>query len=98
MNGRTVVVIEDDDNIAELLELCLGQAGYRVARSVTGEEGQAPVRSHCPALAIVDIGLPGGIDGLEVCGRLRAANHLPVLMLTARGEKTDRWDWPSCSS
>ncbi|MGH9116821.1 MAG: response regulator transcription factor [Acidimicrobiales bacterium] len=90
MDGRTIVVIEDDDSIAELLELYLGQAGYRVARSATGEEGLTLVGRRHPVLAIVDIGLPGGIDGFEVCRRLRATNHLPVLLLTARGDETDR--------
>ena len=90
MDGRTIVVIEDDDSIAELLELYLGQAGFRVARSATGEEGLTLVRRHRPELAIVDIGLPGGMDGFDVCRRLQATNHLPVLLLTARGDETDR--------
>jgi DNA-binding response OmpR family regulator len=86
----TVVVIEDDDNIAELLDLYLAQAGYRVARATTGEAGLDLVASRQPALAVVDIGLPGGIDGFEVCRRMRAAGSTPVLMLTARGDETDR--------
>jgi DNA-binding response OmpR family regulator len=90
MEGRTVVVIEDDDHIAELLDLYLGQAGFRVARATTGSEGLALLATGRPALAIVDIGLPGDIDGLEVCRRVRAGSGVPVLLLTARGDETDR--------
>jgi DNA-binding response OmpR family regulator len=87
---RTVVVVEDDDHIAELLELYLGQAGFRVAWARTGPAGLELVSRHDPAIAIVDIGLPGGMDGFEVCRRLRASGALPVLVLTARGDETDR--------
>jgi DNA-binding response OmpR family regulator len=100
MEGRTVAVIEDDDHIAELLQLYLGQAGFEVARASTGHEGLALLAGHGtgrggqatarPALAIVDIGLPGEIDGLEVCRRVRAGSGMPVVLLTARGDETDR--------
>jgi DNA-binding response OmpR family regulator len=90
MDGRTVVVVEDDDHIAELLDLYLDQAGFRVERAATGAQGLDLAAEHRPALAIVDIGLPGGIDGFEVCRRLRAAGDLPLVMLTARGDETDR--------
>jgi DNA-binding response OmpR family regulator len=90
MEGRTVVVVEDDDHIAELLELYLARAGFRVARAATGTGGLALVAEHRPAIAVVDIGLPDGIDGFEVCRRLRADSSVPVLMLTARGDETDR--------
>jgi DNA-binding response OmpR family regulator len=90
MDAATIVVIEDDDNIADLLDLYLAQAGYKVSRATTGEDGLALVASLHPALAVVDIGLPGGIDGLEVCRRMRANGSVPVLMLSARGHETDR--------
>jgi DNA-binding response OmpR family regulator len=98
MEGRTVVVVEDDDHIAELLDLYLGRAGFQVARATTGSEGLALLAgasatagaSTRPALAVVDIGLPGDIDGLEVCRRVRAGSGIPVLLLTARGDETDR--------
>jgi two-component system alkaline phosphatase synthesis response regulator PhoP len=88
--GRTVVVVEDDDHIAELLDLYLDQAGFQVARANTGAGALALAAEHRPSIAIIDIGLPGEIDGFEVCRRLRAASDLPVLMLTARGDETDR--------
>ncbi|HMG40636.1 MAG TPA: response regulator transcription factor [Acidimicrobiales bacterium] len=90
MERKTVVVVEDDDNIADLLDLYLDQAGYDVARAANGADGLALVAEREPAIAIVDIGLPGGIDGLEVCRRMRRDGSVPVLMLSARGEETDR--------
>jgi DNA-binding response OmpR family regulator len=90
MEGRTVVVVEDDDHIADLVGLYLGRAGFALARATGAEEGLALVAEHRPALAIVDIGLPGGVDGLELCRRLRDENGLPIVILTARGDETDR--------
>jgi DNA-binding response OmpR family regulator len=90
MGGRTVVVVEDDDHIAELLDLYLGRAGFRMVRASTGSDGLALVAAEQPAMVVVDVGLPGGIDGLDVCRRLRAEDTVPVLILTARGDETDR--------
>jgi DNA-binding response OmpR family regulator len=90
MEGRTVVVVEDDDHIAELLDLYLDQAGFRTARATNGPDGLALVAEHQPALVVLDIGLPGGLDGFEVCRRLRTTSSVPVLVLTARGDETDR--------
>jgi DNA-binding response OmpR family regulator len=90
MARRTVIVVEDDDQIAELLALYLGQAGFEVVRAGDGYGGLRLAAEHEPLLVIVDIGLPGGIDGLEVCRRLRAESDVPVLVLTARGDEADR--------
>jgi DNA-binding response OmpR family regulator len=90
MPSRVVVVVEDDDRIAELLALYLGQAGFRVERARDGHAGLAHAADHGPALVVVDIGLPGSIDGLEVCRRLRAAGDVPIVVLTARGDEADR--------
>ena len=86
----TIVVVEDDHNIADLLELYLRREGYRVVQAETGADGLAAVRDQRPRLVVLDIGLPGGVDGLEVCRRLRAESHVPVLMLTARDGEIDR--------
>ena len=86
----TIVVVEDDHNIADLLELYLRREGYRVVQAETGEEGLAVVRVQRPRLVVLDIGLPGGVDGLEVCRRLRSTTDVPVIMLTARDEEVDR--------
>jgi DNA-binding response OmpR family regulator len=89
MAEQTVVVIEDDANIADLLDLYLREAGYRVLLASSGERGLELVGERRPALAIIDIGLPG-IDGFEVCRRIRDGNELPILFLTARDGEIDR--------
>ena len=86
---QTIVVVEDDVHIADLLDIYLREAGYRVLLAHDGERGLDLVNTHRPALAILDIGLPG-IDGLEVCRRIRATSRLPVLFLTARDSEIDR--------
>jgi DNA-binding response OmpR family regulator len=86
---QTVVIVEDDPSIADLVELYLRQAGYRVLQAPTGERGLELVQTHQPDLVVLDIGLPG-IDGLEVCRRLRATTSVPVLFLTARDGEVDR--------
>jgi DNA-binding response OmpR family regulator len=86
---QTVVVVEDDPAIADLLDLYLRQAGYRVLQAPSGERGLELVAQHRPVLMVLDIGLPG-IDGLEVCRRLRLESTLPILFLTARDGEIDR--------
>jgi DNA-binding response OmpR family regulator len=86
---QTVVVVEDDPAIADLLDLYLRQAGYRVLQAPSGERGLELVVQHRPVLMVLDIGLPG-IDGLEVCRRIRVDNTLPILFLTARDGEIDR--------
>ncbi|MDQ3978308.1 MAG: response regulator transcription factor [Actinomycetota bacterium] len=87
----TIVVIEDDRNIADLVELYLRQDGFRVVQAEDGEKGIAAVRNQRPRLVVLDVGLPGRTDGLDVCRRLRADdNSVPILMLTARDGEVDR--------
>jgi DNA-binding response OmpR family regulator len=86
---QTVVVVEDDPAIADLLDLYLRQAGYRVLQAPSGERGLELVTQHRPVLMVLDIGLPG-IDGLEVCRRIRVDSTLPILFLTARDGEIDR--------
>ena len=89
MAEQTVVIVEDDPSISDLVDLYLRQAGFRVLQAPNGERGLELVHQHHPALVILDIGLPG-IDGLEVCRRLRATTSVPVLFLTARDGELDR--------
>ena len=86
----TIVVVEDDHNIADLVELYLRREGFRVVQAGDGERGIDAVRDHRPRLVVLDVGLPGGMDGLEVCRRLRSAGSVPVLLLTARDGEIDR--------
>ena len=87
----TIVVIEDDRNIADLVELYLRQDGFRVVQAEDAEKGLAAVRDQRPRLVVLDVGLPGGTDGLDVCRLLRAdGNPVPILVLTARDGEVDR--------
>lgn len=86
---RSLVVVEDDANIADLLDLYLRQAGFRVLQASTGTRGLELVQQHRPALVLLDVGLPD-IDGFEVCRQLRTRSNVPVLFLTARDGELDR--------
>ena len=86
----TIVVVEDDTNIADLVDMYLRGEGFRVIQAGTGEAGLAAIERERPRMAILDVSLPGGMDGLEVCRRVRANRSLPVLMLTARDSEVDR--------
>jgi DNA-binding response OmpR family regulator len=88
--GDTIVVVEDDNNIADLLALYLGREGFRVLLASDGDAGLGLVTRERPALVIVDIGLPGAHDGFGVCRRIRANGDVPVMMLTARDDEVDR--------
>jgi DNA-binding response OmpR family regulator len=87
---RVVVVVEDDPNIADLVDLYLRQAGFRVYQAADGETGLVLVARHDPVLVVLDVGLPGPVDGFGVCRQLRAAGDRPVIMLTARDSEVDR--------
>ena len=86
-----VVVIEDDRHISDLVAMYLRRDGFRVVQADDAERGLAAVEHESPCLAIVDIGLPGALDGLDVCKRLVAATPpVPVLILSARDDEVDR--------
>jgi DNA-binding response OmpR family regulator len=88
---RTIVVVEDDRNIADLVELYLRQEGFRVVQAEDGPKAIEAVRNQRPQLVVLDVGLPGDMDGLDVCRRLRKdGNNVPILMLTARDGEIDR--------
>jgi DNA-binding response OmpR family regulator len=89
MDKGTVLVVEDEANIADLVDLYLSRDGYRVLKQGTGEGGLAALRDHRPRLVVLDVGLPD-IDGLEVCRRIRATSTVPVIFLTARADEVDR--------
>jgi DNA-binding response OmpR family regulator len=89
MERGTVLVVDDEPNIADLIELYLSREGFRVVKATTGEGGVQAVTEHRPRLVVLDVGLPD-IDGLEVCRRLRATSTIPVIFLTARDSEVDR--------
>src|SRR5437868_1384193 len=89
MERGTILVVDDELNIAELIELYLTREGFRVVKAATGEDGVRAVAEHRPRLVVLDVGLPD-IDGLEVCRRLRRTSTIPVIFLTARDGEVDR--------
>jgi DNA-binding response OmpR family regulator len=85
----TIVVVDDEPNIADLVDMYLARDGFRVLKAPSGEAGLQAVKDHRPRLVVLDVGLPD-IDGLEVCKRLRATSQVPVIFLTARDSEVDR--------
>ncbi|SMC96847.1 DNA-binding response regulator, OmpR family, contains REC and winged-helix (wHTH) domain [Lentzea albidocapillata] len=83
-----ILLIEDDPLVRRGLELALSRHGHDVRTADTGEDGLREFRSSTPDLVVLDLMLPG-IDGFEVCRRIRAQGEVPVIMLTARGDDFD---------
>ncbi|MEN6336803.1 MAG: response regulator transcription factor [Phycisphaerales bacterium] len=91
MSKASILVVDDEEDIRELVQLNLDREGYRVLTCESGEQALAVARSKTPDLIVLDLMLPG-IDGLEVCKRLKAdagLGQIPVVMLTAKGEESD---------
>ncbi|NBE54270.1 response regulator transcription factor [Streptomyces boluensis] len=86
--GR-VLVVDDDPTVAEVVAGYLDRAGYAVDRAADGPTALARAAARRPDLVVLDLMLPG-MDGLEVCRRLREQGPVPVVMLTARGDEDDR--------
>lgn len=87
-SGR-VLVVEDDASIADVLRRTLRQEGHDVRSSEDGVDALRAAEEFVPDLVILDLGLPG-LDGVEVCRRLRAESDVPILILTARADLDDR--------
>jgi two-component system OmpR family response regulator len=87
--GDHILVVDDDAQIRELLHDYLARNGYRVTVAGNGRQLRTALAASRPDLVILDLMLPGE-DGLALCRDLRAASSLPIIMLTARGEETDR--------
>ncbi len=91
MAHESILAVEDDEDILELLKYNLAKEGYRVTAVTSGEEGLQLARSAAPDLILLDLMLPG-MDGLEVCRRLKLdakTRQVPIIMLTAKGEEAD---------
>ncbi|MGV9251422.1 response regulator transcription factor [Streptomyces sp. NPDC003697] len=84
-----VLVVDDDPTVSEVVAGYLDRAGYLVDRADDGPAALERARAHRPDLVVLDLMLPG-MDGLEVCRRLRGGGPVPVIMLTARGDEEDR--------
>ena len=87
---QVVVVVEDDPSIADLVDTYLRRDGFRVYQAPDGETALKTIKDRQPKLLILDLGLPGLIDGIEVCRQVRACSDIPIIMLTARDDELDR--------
>ncbi len=85
-----IVIVEDDPNIADLVELYLRRDGYRPYQAETGERALEVIAERRPRLILLDVGLPGELDGLDVCRTVRADSDVPIVFLTARDDEVDR--------
>ncbi|MCX5636110.1 MAG: response regulator [Planctomycetota bacterium] len=91
MDKSTILVVDDEEDIVELVELNIAREGYRVLACGTGEQALQIAHSKLPDLIILDLMLPG-IDGLEVCRRLKndpKTEQIPIVILSAKGEEAD---------
>src|ERR1051325_10186463 len=89
---RSVVIVEDDDDISDTIKYNLEREGFRVRTAATGEEALSVIFDRPPSLVLLDLNLPQ-MSGFELCRRLRgeaATARLPVLMLTARTDESDK--------
>lgn len=92
MNKGRVLVVDDEDVIRELIVFNLQQQGFETIEAADGQEALKQVEGEHPDLIILDLMLPK-MDGLEVCQKIRYSKehaHIPIIMLTARGEEVDR--------
>jgi two-component system phosphate regulon response regulator PhoB len=91
-SGRKILIIEDENDVADLLTLTLRKAGFRISTSPDGASGLQSARDDKPDFVILDLMLPK-MSGLEVCRILKSdttSSHIPILMLTAKAEEIDR--------
>jgi two-component system alkaline phosphatase synthesis response regulator PhoP len=87
--SKKILVVDDEPEIVKLVRAYLEQAGFSVVTAAEGQEALAVFRHEYPNLVILDLNLPG-MDGLDVCRALRRTSDVPIIMLTARIEETDR--------
>src|SRR5438270_9022250 len=85
----TILVVDDEPIVREVVVRYLERDGFRTLEAASGDEAQRLLERHPPSLVVLDVMLPG-IDGLELCRWIRSQSDLPIVMLTARGEETDR--------
>lgn len=88
-SAARILVVEDEPVVAEVVERYLRRDGHQVRRVARGDEALVTFDEFAPELVVLDIMLPG-VDGLEVCRRIRQRSNVPVIMLTARGEEVDK--------
>jgi DNA-binding response OmpR family regulator len=87
--AETILIIDDEQRIVDLARMYLEQEGYTVESSTDGLSGYQRIQSIDPALVVLDIMLPG-MDGLEICRKVRTQSDVPIIMLTARSDDIDK--------
>jgi len=87
--AQKILVVDDEPEITRLVRAYLERAGFAVVTAAEGREALAVFRHERPNLVVLDLNLPG-LDGLDVCREMRRASNVPIIMLTARLEETDR--------
>jgi two-component system, OmpR family, response regulator len=88
-NPATILLVDDEEAVQKLLAYPLERDGYRVVQARDGDEALRQFDEHSIDLVVLDLMLPK-LDGLEVCKRLRAVSHVPIIMLTARDDEVDK--------
>lgn len=88
-NNNTIVIVDDDKNICELVRLYLAKEGYEVRCAYAGRQALALIEEVKPSAVILDVMLPE-MDGIEVLKQIRQTSKMPVIMLTAKGETIDK--------
>ena len=86
---KTILVIEDDESVSQLIRLYLAHEGYRAVSAKNGIKGLNLARSEDPDLVLLDLNLPG-LDGAEICRSLRVDSDVPIIMVTARVDEDER--------
>lgn len=89
MNRETILIIEDEQPIAHVLSTVLTANGYHILQARTGSSARSIISSHCPNLILLDLGLPD-IDGMELLSWLRDWSGIPVLIVSAREEESEK--------
>ncbi len=89
MSKGTVLVVDDDQHVVELVKLYLEKEGYRVTAASSGVTAMAQMKSNPPDLVVLDVMLPD-VDGWEVCRQVRRSNDVPIIMLSARDQDIDK--------
>lgn len=89
MAAKKILVVDDEEAIVEFIDINLRRAGFEVIKAYAGVEGIRKVQEDSPDLLVLDVMLPD-IDGFEVCRKIRSCSRIPIIMLTAKGEDTDK--------
>ncbi|MEI8166257.1 MAG: response regulator transcription factor [Chloroflexales bacterium] len=88
MDQRTILVVDDDNGLRELIRINLEHEGYAVIQAANGVQCVTAVREQCPDMVILDVMMPE-MDGLEASGKVREFSQIPILMLTAKVQSDD---------